>query len=139
MEKLRAHVHGEVMSVELDVEGLGVPADSVATLEEDDIALPVEQPGHRHAGHTAADDRDRAPRRRRLRQHRRTRGRGNRFEHIAAGPGGGHRLSSAICGATLSRVATQQSTRRPRGSWTDESRAVDEPAIQPRHRAQSSG
>ena len=101
MEKLRAHVDGEVMSVELDVERLDVPANSVATLEEHDIALPVEQPRHRHARHAAADDRDRAPRRRRMRQHWRTRCRGNRFEHITARPGCGHGISSAIFGANL--------------------------------------
>jgi hypothetical protein len=41
MNKLRAHVDGEVMPIEFDVERLDVPANVVATLEEHDILLPA--------------------------------------------------------------------------------------------------
>ena len=92
MEELRPKIDGELMSVEIDVETPDVPADAVTTLEQHDVPLPIEQPRHRDARHTGADDRHRSPRRRRMCQHRSGGCCGNRFQHIAARPGCVHRV-----------------------------------------------
>ena len=46
MEELRPKIDGELIPVELDVETPDVPAYAVATLEQHDIPLPIEQPRH---------------------------------------------------------------------------------------------